>query len=442
MKIIDLISNKKLGKSHSKDEIDFIINSMIDGTIPDYQISAWLMAVCFNGMTAEETAFLTDAIVQSGNIVDFGELKSQMIDKNSTGGVGDKVSIILVPLLAAMGIPMVKLSDQSIGYTGGTADKLESIPGLRTELTIDEMISQAKKINAVIASQTNSLTPACVKLHKLRNATGTIDCIPLLASSVIAKKIAAGADNIILDVKYGSGAYMKTKEDAEKIANIIVEVGKKLNKPITTIITSMEEPLGRTIGNSLEVIEAIEFLKGKIPEGDLADLTYAFGAYALVQIGEFSSIEDAKAHLKTILESGKAIDKFRELIIQQKGNDAVIDNYDTFALPQYKISFSALRSGFVNKIDAYKIACACKVLGAIREHQPDNEIDRSVGIYLNKKTGEYLDAGDIMFTIYSNDEQQTEIAKNYCYEAFEISDNKPEKTDLVYKVIRNTDNVQ
>lgn len=440
MEIVDLIEKKKQGFAHSKEEIDFIINSMMNETAPDYQISAWLMAVYFKGMTDDETAYLTDAMISSGNVIDLEKLQSHVIDKNSTGGVGDKVSITLVPLIAAAGIPVVKLSGQSLGHTGGTIDKLESIPGLKTELSIEDIIDQAKKIGIVIASQTKTLTPADRKLYDLRNVTGTIDSMPLLASSVVSKKIAAGADNIILDVKYGSGAFMKTAEDAEKLARLMVAVGKKLNKAITAVITSMEEPLGRTVGNSLEVIEAIEFLKGNLEDSDIADLTYKFASHALVQIGKYDSIEDAQKFLKTLVKEGKAIEKFKELILKQKGNDAVIDNYDTFSLPQFKIKCSTEIAGYVSEINAYKIGLASKILGATRENKYEN-IDHSVGIFLNKKVGEYANPGDTIFTLYSNDEYDTENAKKLCYDAYKFSENAPDKKKLVYKVIRNTDNV-
>ena len=255
MRVVDLIEKKKQGGVHSKEEINFLIKSLMDGSAQDYQISAWLMAVYFKGLTEEETAYLTEAMIESGEVIDFGDLTDSIVDKHSTGGVGDKVTITLIPLLAAAGVPVAKLSGKGLGHTGGTIDKLESIPGFNTGLSIEELIAQVRKINVAIASQTQNLTPADGKLYALRDVTATVDSMPLIASSVVSKKIASGAKNIILDVKYGSGAFMKTPEDAVELSKLMVNIGKILNKSITAVITSMEEPLGRAVGNSLEIIE-------------------------------------------------------------------------------------------------------------------------------------------------------------------------------------------
>ena len=286
-----------------------------------------------------------------------------------------------------------------------------------------------------IASQTQNLTPADGKLYALRDVTATVDSMPLIASSVVSKKIASGAKNIILDVKYGSGAFMKTPEDAVTLSKLMVKVGKNLKKSITAVITSMEEPLGRAVGNSVEIIESIEFLKGNIKTGDVADLTYSFATIALMQLGLFDNEDNAKRHLKELVESGKAIQKLRELIEAQGGNPDVIDNYDTFELPKYKIECEAKKSGFVHTIDAYKIAYGCKILGAGRETKAD-PIDYSVGIFLNKKSGEEVNAGDILYTIYSNDEEKTKIAQKYCDEAFVIDKEKPAHQNMIYKIIK------
>ena len=260
MRVVDLIEKKKQGKVLTKEEITFLISSLMDGSAHDYQISAWLMSVYFNGLTEEETAHLTEAMINSGEVIDFKDLSDSIVDKHSTGGVGDKVTITLIPLLAAAGVPVAKLSGRGLGHTGGTIDKLESIPGFNTQLTIAELIEQVRKINVAIAAQTQNLTPADGKLYALRDVTATVDSMPLIASSVVSKKIASGANNIILDVKYGSGAFMKTPEDAVELSKLMVNIGKLLKKSITAVITSMEEPLGRAVGNSLEIIESIEFL--------------------------------------------------------------------------------------------------------------------------------------------------------------------------------------
>ena len=312
MRIVDLIEKKKKGEVLSKEEINFLVDSLMDGTAHDYQISAWLMAVYFKSLTEEETAYLTEAMINSGEVIDLGELTDSTVDKHSTGGVGDKVTITLIPLLAAAGVPVAKLSGKGLGHTGGTIDKLESIPGFNTQLSISDLIEQVKKINVAIGAQTQNLTPADGKLYALRDVTATVDSMPLIASSVVSKKIASGAKNIILDVKYGSGAFMKTPEDAVELSKLMVNIGKILNKSITAVITSMEEPLGRAIGNSVEIIESIEFLKGNIKSGDVADLTYSFASIALLQLGLYETQQEAKESLKELVESGKALEKFKE----------------------------------------------------------------------------------------------------------------------------------
>jgi pyrimidine-nucleoside phosphorylase len=435
MRIVDLIEKKKQGCVLSKEEINFLIDSLMDGSAPDYQISAWLMAVYFKGLTEEETANLTEAMINSGERIDFEDLTDSIVDKHSTGGVGDKVTITLIPLLAAAGVPVAKLSGKGLGHTGGTIDKLESIPNFNTKLSIEELMAQVRKINVAIASQTQNLTPADGKLYALRDVTATVDSMPLIASSVVSKKIASGAKNIILDVKYGSGAFMKTPEDAVELSKLMVNIGKILNKSITAVITSMEEPLGRAVGNSIEIIESIEFLKGKIKDGDVADLTYSFAAIALVQLGLYETISEAKEYLKTVVQSGKALEKFRELIEAQGGNSEIVDNYDLFALPEYKVECESKKCGYVQNVDAYKIAYACKILGAGRDKKTD-PIDYSVGIYLNKKSGEEVNKGDILYTIYSNDKEKTKIAQKYCDAAFSINEAKPSHNNMIYKIIR------
>jgi pyrimidine-nucleoside phosphorylase len=435
MRIVDLIEKKKQGCVLSKEEINFLIDSLMDGSAPDYQISAWLMAVYFKGLTEEETANLTEAMINSGERIDFEDLTDSIVDKHSTGGVGDKVTITLIPLLAAARVPVAKLSGKGLGHTGGTIDKLESIPNFNTKLSIEELMAQVRKINVAIASQTQNLTPADGKLYALRDVTATVDSMPLIASSVVSKKIASGAKNIILDVKYGSGAFMKTPEDAVELSKLMVNIGKILNKSITAVITSMEEPLGRAVGNSIEIIESIEFLKGKIKDGDVADLTYSFAAIALVQLGLYETISEAKEYLKTVVQSGKALEKFRELIEAQGGNSEIVDNYDLFALPEYKVECESKKCGYVQNVDAYKIAYACKILGAGRDKKTD-PIDYSVGIYLNKKSGEEVNKGDILYTIYSNDKEKTKIAQKYCDAAFSINEAKPSHNNMIYKIIR------
>ena len=434
MRIVDLIDKKKRNGTHTKEEIDFIINSLMDGSAPDYQISAWLMSVYFNGMSEDETAYLTAALVNSGEIIDLKELASSVVDKHSTGGVGDKITITLIPLLGACGVPVAKLSGKGLGHTGGTIDKLEAIPNFNTNLDIDALINQVKNINVAIAGQTQKLCPADGKLYALRDVTATVDSMPLIASSVVSKKIASGADNIILDVKYGSGAFMKTAEEAVLLSDLMVNVGKKLNKKITIAVTSMEEPLGRSVGNAVEIIESIEFLKGQT-KGDLTELTYDFAALALVQLKKFDDIDLAKEHLREVVKSGKALEKFRELIKEQGGDAEVIDDYTKFALPKYKVEVQSIQEGYIQKIEAYKIAYGCKILGAGRDKKTD-PIDYSVGIYLNKKRGEYCKPGEVLYTIYSNDEEKTKVAHEICNQAFTFAETEPEAESLIYKIIK------
>lgn len=435
MRVVDIIEAKKQGKEHSKEEIDFLINSLMDGTAADYQLSAWLMAVYFNGMTDDETAFLTDAMVRSGEVIDLGDIANQVVDKHSTGGVGDKVTITLIPLLAACGVPVAKLSGKGLGHTGGTIDKLESIPNFNTNLSIPDLINQVKNIGVAIGAQTQKLTPADGKLYALRDVTATVDSRPLIASSVVSKKIASGANNIVLDVKYGSGAFMKTAEEAVKLSEIMVKIGKKLDKKITAVITSMDEPLGRAVGNSVEIIEAIEFLKGNITTGDIAELTYDFAALSMVQIGKAPDIDSAKKALKEAITSGKAIEKFRELIETQNGDSSVIDDYSKFPPTEFTYELKAEQNGFVSHIDALKIAYGCKLLGAGRDKKTD-DIDYGVGVFLNKKTGEEIKIGDTLCTIYSNNETKTQNAIKYCQEAFMLSNTKPVEHDLIYRIIK------
>lgn len=435
MRIVDIIDKKKRGEELTREEINYFISSLNDGSMPDYQASAWLMAVWFMSMTEDETAYLTEAMIKSGDTIHFGELSKKIVDKHSTGGVGDKVTITLIPLLAAAGIPIAKLSGKGLGHTGGTIDKLESIPNFSTALSVEEMHKQVEEIGVAIGQQTANLTPADGKLYALRDVTATVDSKPLIAASVVSKKIASGADNIILDVKYGSGAFMKTPEEAVKLAELMVNIGHKLDKSITAVVTSMEEPLGRAVGNSIEVIESLEFLKGNIVNGDIAELTYDFGTIALLQTGMFLDEDTAKSYLREIIYTGKAIQKFKELIAAQGGDLAIIDDYTKFPQAKFKVEIKSEKSGYVSKIDAYKIAYGCKLLGAGREKKTDS-IDYSVGVFLNKKTGEKVEEGEVLYTIYSNDETKTSACQKYCDEAFGFTVEKPVTQKQIYKIIK------
>jgi len=438
MNFIDLIEKKKQGKAHTEDEINFIVSSYMADAVSDAQVAAWTTAVSFKGMTVDETVYLTEALGKSGKIINYDELNSKIADKHSTGGVGDKVTITLIPLLAAAGVPVAKLADRTLGASAGTVDKLESIPGFNTELSTQTIVKQVKDIGAVISSQGDDLAPADKKMYALRNEIGILDTAPLVASSIIAKKIASGASNIMIDVKYGSGASKRTLDDAVELSKLLVKVAKNLDKSLTAIITSMEEPLGRAVGHSLEVIEAIEFFKGHCDNGDLAELTYAIGAMTLLHMDLYNSDTEAIAYLKKLVHSGKALEKFKELITAQGGLVDVIENYDKFALPAFKIECEAKKSGYVHNINAESIALAVKALGAARDYK-SKPLDLSVGVYLNKKSGEKVNKGEVLYTIYSNSEEATKLAQMYCDEAFSINDSKPSHHNLIYKIISTKD---
>lgn len=412
--MLDLIEKKKLGREHTQEEIDFIIKSMMDGKIPDYQISAWLMAIYFNSMTTSETAFLTRALIDSGEKLDFSHIGNNLTDKHSTGGVGDKVTLILIPLLASMGIKCAKISGRSLGHTGGTIDKLESIEGFNCALSLEDMMLQVDKIGAAIVSQSINLTPADGKLYALRDVTSTVDSLPLICASVISKKIASGANHIIIDVKYGSGAFVKTLEDAKKLSKLMEEVAAELNHNIRVFVTPMNEPLGRNIGNSLEVIEAIEFLKGNMAD-DLKDVVFELALCAM----DCCNIKGGVNLIEEKIKSGDAIKKLAQIIEAQGGNSEVINNYNAFRQASIKFSLICKNCGTVKNLDALKIALACKALGAGRDVKTD-KINHSVGIVLNKKTGMYVDCEDVLLTIYADSKETLEKAADIAYDAYEI----------------------
>lgn len=433
MRIVDLIEKKKKGFEHSKEEINFLIDSMMNGTAEDYQISAWLMAVYFQGMSAEETANFTEAIINSGEKIDLTPIGSHIADKHSTGGVGDKITIILIPLLASCGVPVAKLSGKGLGHTGGTIDKLESIPNFRTELGIEELIEKVKKIGVAIGSQTKKLTPADGKLYALRDVTATVDSMPLIASSVVSKKIASGADFVVLDVKYGSGAFIKTPENALKLSELMVNTAQKLGRKFNAVISSMEQPLGRMVGNSLEIIESIEFLKGNFTP-DIKELTYAIAVLTLVHLGIAKDENHALEMLDNAIKSGAALEKFKELIKSQGGDDSVIDDYSKFKQPAFKYELKSEFDGFVKNIDAYKIAYACKLLGAGREKKSDS-IDFSAGVELRKIYGEKVEKGGVLAVLYSDSEEKLENALQGVRSAFDFCPDKPAHRTMVYKII-------
>lgn len=433
MKIIDIIEKKKLGQSLNEEEIKFFIDGIMNNTVEDYQTSSLLMAIYFNGMNIDETALLTKYMVDSGEILDLTDISDDIVDKHSTGGVGDKITLMFLPLMAAAGIYTAKLSGRGLGHTGGTIDKLESIPGFRTDLSIEEFKAKVKEHKTAIAAQTLSLAPADGKLYALRDVTSTVDIIPLIASSVVSKKIASGAKHIVLDVKYGSGAFLKTKEEAEKLSEVMVEVGKRLNRNICAVISSMNQPLGRAVGNSVEIQEVIEFLKGNCEE-DLKEITYTLCQTAFEKAGMFTNKEEAYKYSDELISSGKALEKFREIIKSQGGDETIIEDYSKLPQATIKYEVKSEKDGFVKNVDALKIAKACKNLGAGREKKTDT-IDYSAGIYLTQKSGEPVMKGETIAVIYTNKKESIEEAEKLILSAYEISEEEPVKTSLIYKII-------
>ncbi|AZN40662.1 pyrimidine-nucleoside phosphorylase [Paenibacillus albus] len=402
MRAVDIIQKKRNGGVLTKDELSFLIEGYSKGEIPDYQLSAWAMAVYFRGMNAEETAHLTMAMAGSGDQVDLSPIHGIKVDKHSTGGVGDKTSLIIGPLVASCGVPVAKMSGRGLGHTGGTIDKMEAMEGFRTELTRDEFIAQVNDIGLAIIGQSGNMTPADKKLYALRDVTATVESIPLIASSVMSKKIAAGADAIVLDVKTGSGAFMKTLEDSEKLAQAMVEIGTEVGRKTAALISDMDQPLGYAIGNALEVQEAIDTLHGRGPE-DLTALCIALSSHMVVLGGEASSLEEAEALLRAKLESGAALAKFKAFVEAQGGNPAVAD--DPMLLPQapFVLEVKSTQDGYVQAIQAEELGLAAMLLGAGRATK-ESVIDFAVGVTMKRKVGDKVNEGDTLALLHVREE--------------------------------------
>ena len=434
MRAVDLIQKKKEGKKHTKEEIFFLVDGYTKGEIEDYQMSAWLMAVCFSNLDEEETAWMTEAFVKSGEVLDFSHISNFVADKHSTGGVGDKVTIALIPILASLGVTCAKLSGRGLGYTGGTVDKLESIPNFRCEMSKDEFLKQIKEINAAISSQSPNLTPADGKIYSLRDVTATVDNMALICASVVSKKIASGANSIVLDVKYGSGAFIKTKEDAKKLAELMIKTGALLNRKISAIISSMEQPLGTHIGNSLEIIESIEFLKGNYQK-DLWEVILEIVAKTLIS-GDFCKTkEEAEEKIKEVIKNGKALEMFEKIISYQGGNKDVINDYSLFGCAKNIYEIKAQKDGYIKELDALKIARACKLLGAGRDKKTD-KIDYLAGCILKHKIASKVNKGDVIIELYYNDvkEEKLKEAVNSALEAIKITENPVVEPQLIYDI--------
>lgn len=433
MRMYDIIQHKRDNKELSCEEIQFFVQEYTAGNIPDYQAAALAMAIFFNGMTPEETAELTLAMAHSGDVMDLSPIKGVKVDKHSTGGVGDKTSLVLGPMVAALGVPVAKMSGRGLGHTGGTIDKLESFPGFQTGIPEQEFFDNVNRIGIAIAGQTGNLAPADKKLYALRDVTATVESIPLIASSIMSKKIAAGADVIVLDVKVGSGAFMKDEESAVKLADTMVRIGDAVGKKTMAVVSDMDEPLGFAVGNALEVKEAIDTLAGNGPQ-DLYELCLELGSHMVAGAGKAQNCAEAKEMLAGTIKDGSALKKLAELVEAQGGNPEAV--YDTELLPKASIEYEyrADTEGYVSRIVCDIVGTSAMVLGGGRENK-DSVIDLSVGIVLEAKKGAYVHKGDVLARFYANDENKLSDAIKRFADAYVIEDTRPAESRLIKKVI-------
>ncbi|CAM3529760.1 MULTISPECIES: pyrimidine-nucleoside phosphorylase [Saccharibacillus] len=431
MRMVDLIEKKRDGKELTTEEINFIIEGYTKGEIPDYQVSAFSMAVFFKDMTQRERADLTMAMVNSGDTIDLSAIEGVKVDKHSTGGVGDTTTLVLAPLVAALDVPVAKMSGRGLGHTGGTVDKLEAVAGFHVEITNEEFVKLVNEHKIAVIGQSGNLTPADKKLYALRDVTATVDSIPMIASSIMSKKIAAGADAIVLDVKTGAGAFMKTLDGSKDLARAMVGIGNNVGRRTMAVISDMSQPLGAAIGNALEVQEAIDTLKGHGPK-DLEDLCLALGSQMVFLAGKASSLEDAENKLREVIANGKALDKFRDFLANQGGDASVVDHPERLPQAAYKIEVPAPRSGVVSEIVADEIGVAAMWLGAGRATK-ESEIDLAVGLMLNKKVGEAVQEGESLVTIHANSEDVDNV-KAKILAAISIADSAEAPT-LIYGTI-------
>ncbi|MEF7440563.1 pyrimidine-nucleoside phosphorylase [Paenibacillus lautus] len=431
MRMVDLIAKKRDGKELTTEEINFFIDGYTKGDIPDYQVSAMNMAIYFQDMSDRERADLTMAMVNSGETIDLSAIEGIKVDKHSTGGVGDTTTLVLAPLVAALDIPVAKMSGRGLGHTGGTIDKLESIEGFHVEISKDEFVNLVNQHKIAVIGQTGNLTPADKKLYALRDVTATVNSIPLIASSIMSKKIAAGSDAIVLDVKTGAGAFMKTVEDAKELAHAMVSIGNNVGRKTMAVISDMSQPLGAAIGNSLEVQEAIDALRGQGPK-DLEELCLALGRQMVYLAQQADSLEDAEEKLKEVIRNGKALEKFKEFIQNQGGDPSVVDHPDRLPKAQYLIELPAQQDGVVAELVADEIGTAAMLLGAGRATK-ESEIDLAVGLMLNKKVGDAVKKGDSLVTIHANRENVDDV-KQKLYESIRIADHADAPV-LIYDIV-------
>ncbi len=431
MRMVDLIQKKRDGGVLSEEEIKFIVTGYTSGDVTDYQMSAFLMSVYFKDMTDEEITCLTMAMSQSGDVIDLSEINGVKVDKHSTGGVGDTTTIVLAPLVASVGAAVAKMSGRGLGHTGGTIDKLEAIPGFEVEIASNDFIRLVNESYVAVTGQSGDLAPADKKIYALRDVTATVDSIPLIASSIMSKKIASGADAIVLDVTTGDGAFMKSIEDAERLAHTMVRIGSLANRQTMAIISDMSQPLGNAIGNAIEVKEAIDALNGNGPE-DLMEMVYVLGSQMVVLAKKADTLDEARKMLEASIADGRAIAKFKEMIRNQGGDDSVVDHPEKLPQAKYTIEVPSQKSGVISKMVADQIGIAAMLLGAGRRTK-EEEIDYAVGLFLNKKVGDPVKEGESLVTIYANREEVEDV-KKVLYDNIIIGESGVEPT-LIHKVI-------
>ena len=435
MRMYDLITAKKNGREHTREELEFIVNGFVDGSVPDYQMSAWMMAVCLKGMTDQETAILTDIMAHSGDMVDLSPIQGIKVDKHSTGGVGDKTTLVITPIVAACGVKIAKMSGRGLGHTGGTVDKMESVPGTRTALDQEEFFAQVNKIGISVIGQSGHLAVADKKMYALRDVTATVDCIPLIASSIMSKKLAAGSDAILLDVTCGNGAFMKTVDQAIELAQKMVAIGTHNGRNVAALITDMDTPLGHNIGNSLEVMESMEVLKGRGP-ADLTEVCYQLAVNMLLLAG-LGTEEECRAMAEKTVADGSAFEKCKQMFAAQGGDISVLEDYSRFDAARYSREILAEETGYIYSHDTEKIGSASVLLGAGRLTKTD-EIDFAAGITLHKKTGDYVEKGQSIATFYADDEALFDNAEKMFKSGLVTKSEKPVEAPLVYaRVTKN-----
>ena len=431
MRMVDIIDTKRNGGTMSDEQLQFFVDGVVDGSIPDYQISALLMAIYFRGMTSAEQTSLTMKMMHSGERLDLSRIPGIKVDKHSTGGVGDKVSLPLAAMVAATGIPVPMISGRGLGHTGGTLDKLEAIPGFKVELSEQEFIDQVAKEKLAIVGATGEVAPADKKIYGLRDVTDTVDSIPLIASSIMSKKIASGTDALVIDVKTGAGAFMKTLDQSRALARALVDIGKQAGLQCMAVISDMNQPLGNKIGNALEIEESIDVLKGKGP-ADLTELVLTLGSYMVVMGGKAKTPEAARQLLEQTIADGTAYDRFKAMVVAQGGDPRVMDDYQVMPQAKYQIPYPAKRDGVVTKLAADEIGTASMLLGGGRQ-KADDELDYSVGIELHHKLGDTVKAGEPLLTIYSNRQEIGDV-EQLLDESIEVSDHGEQPT-LIHEII-------